>query len=186
MSEETKKITDFEEIEIEKEYREMIEKAENSKKLSKEEVENLLKQAKQSIEFLKLIDNIKIPDEKHVVYTDGETQLIYENGEFFLTSAVDSTAQKQKIKRKQAIDLHIEYFIKYQLNPIIKAKKQATLKKEQSKTKTNARVRSKVSQDKDKEKLEISEKTKTRKTDKKDIQVNESNKKEGFEHELER
>lgn len=145
MDEKSKEIKDFEEIEIEKEYYEIVEKAENAKKLTKEEFDKLIKEAKESIEFLKLIDKIQIPEEKYVVYTDGDMQLVYENGEFFLVSATDSTGEKRKIKRKQAIDSYVEYFIKYQLNPIIKIRKKASLNKErqQQKTQTRARVKNK-------------------------------------------
>lgn len=141
MSEEKNVKEEFEELD--KEFVEMVQKAENSKELTKEEIEKLLKEAKGSLEFLKLIDNIKIPEDKYVVYTDGEVQLVYENGEFFLTSATDSKAEKKKLKRKQAIDSYLEYFIKYQINPIIEKRKQAMLKREKQiaeKTKVRRRT----------------------------------------------
>ena len=128
MSEEKKINEEFEELD--KEFVEMVNKAENAEQLSKEEIAKLLGQAKASTEFLKLIDNIKIPEEKYVVYTDGELQLIYENGEFFMVSTTDGSGEKKKITRKKAIDSYLEYFIKYQINPIIAKRKQAMLKRE--------------------------------------------------------
>lgn len=168
MSENSRENQDFEVVEIEKEYMEIIDKAQNQQKLSKEEADKLLKQAKESIEFLKLIDNIKLSDEIHVVYTDGDIQLLYENGEFFLVSTTDSNGEKKKIKRKQAIDLYIEYFIKYQLNPIIKIKKRASLNKEKQQIRKQTRIRDvkEIKEEKDKE-IAKKEKVKEEKSKKK-------------------
>ena len=57
-----------------------------------------------------------------VIFTDGENQLVFENGEFFLVSSTDSLKTKIKKKREDARNMYIEYFIKYQLNPILKQK----------------------------------------------------------------
>lgn len=154
MSDEKKINEEFEELD--KEFVEMVQKAQNAEKLTKEEIEKLLEEAKNSLEFLKLIDNIKIPEERYVVYTDGELQLIYEDGEFFQVSTTDSNSEKRKLKRKQAIDLYLEYFIKYQINPIIEKRKQAMIKKEkQIVEKSRSRRKTIVSKDKDKNKKEI-------------------------------
>lgn len=131
-------------IEIEKEYKEMIQKAEKEEKISKEEYNKLVKEAESSTEFLKLLEEIQIPDGKHVIFTDGDLQLVYENGEFFLVSAMDSTSEKKKITRKKAINLNLEYFIKYQINPIIEARRKAMRKKEKNK------IRSQTIKEKDK------------------------------------
>lgn len=161
MSEE-KKVNE-ELYELDKEFVEMVNKAENAKELSKEEISELLEKAKASTEFLKLIDNIKIPEEKYVVYTDGNIQLIYENGEFFMVSTTDSNGEKKKITRKKAIDSYLEYFIKYQINPIITKRKQAMLKREKQiaeKTKTRRKTSiSKEVENKEKVKAEKEEVT---------------------------
>lgn len=190
MSEEKKINEEFEELD--KEFVEMVNKAENAKKLTKEEFDKLVKEAKESLNFLKLIDNIKIPEEKYVVYTDGEIQLIYEDGEFFLVSTIDSKAEKKKIKRKQAIDLYIEYFIKYQINPIITKRKEAMLKK-QKQINEKAKVRTKSV--KVKENNEVDKKKNTVKIEKEKITTRVENEKgraktittkKAIEHELER
>ena len=129
MSEKSDVKQNYEEVEIEKEYVELINNAENAKQMTKEEFDKLVKETKESIEFLKLIDTIKLPEEKYVVYTDGEEQLIYENGEFFFSSTTDGTSKKKKIIRKDAINSYIEYFIKYQINPIIKIKEELERKR---------------------------------------------------------
>lgn len=158
MNDEKKVNEEFEELD--KEFVEMVNRAENGEQLTKDEISKLLEQAKQSIEFLKLIDNIKIPEDRYIVYTDGELQLLYENGEFFLVSTTDSKAEKKKIKRKQAIDSYLEYFIKYQINPIIEKRKQALLKREMKMVeKTKVRKRT-VKSNKD---IELAEKEKIEK-----------------------
>ena len=60
-------------------------------------VSDLILDDSELLDFMKLLDSIKIPDEKHVVLTDGDVQLVYENGEFFLISTVDSTAAKSPL-----------------------------------------------------------------------------------------
>ena len=92
-------IKDEKNIKIDENLREIINKIKKEKKLSKEEILKLESDAKQSVEFLSLIDNIKLPIDKYVVFTDGEEQLIYEDGEFFVTSSTDSTKLKKKKKR---------------------------------------------------------------------------------------
>ena len=179
MSEEKDIKEEFEQLD--KEFVEMVNKAENAKELTKEEIEKLLKEAKGNLEFLKLIDNIKIPEERYVVYTDGDLQLLYENGEFFLVSTTDSKAEKKKIKRKQAIDSYLEYFIKYQINPIIEKRKHAMLKREinmaektrtrRKNVKTNQNIEfDKEEKSKELEKEETFEKKKDEKVLEKDIE----------------
>lgn len=127
---------------IPKEFAEMIEKADSKGKLTKDEYDKLYAIAKESTEFMKLLDDIKIPEDRYVVFTDGDVQLFYEEGEFFLTSAVDSNAQKKKIKRKEAMDLNLEFFIKYQINPILEIKKNVEL---QNRKKVRAKSKSQLS-----------------------------------------
>lgn len=82
------------------------------------------KRIENSLNFDEVIENIDISDNSNrVIFTDGNEQLIYENGEFFLVSSTDSTSTKKKKKRNEARNMYIEYFIKYQLNPIIEQRK---------------------------------------------------------------
>lgn len=70
--------------------------AKNKKELTKEEIKKLTEEARESIDFLKKIDEIELPKDKYVIFTDGEEQLFYENGEFYIISATDSTKTKKK------------------------------------------------------------------------------------------
>lgn len=78
----------------------------------------------ESLDFDSAIESIDISDNNNrVIFTDGEEQLIVENGEFFLVSSTDSLKTKQKKTREEARNMYIEYFIRYQLNPIINQRK---------------------------------------------------------------
>lgn len=98
--------------------KEILDKVSKAKELTKEEIEILQKQAKESTEFMELIEKIQLPKDNYVIFTDGEEQLVYENGEFFIVSTTDSTKAKKKKKRLEAKDMYIEYFIRYTLNKI--------------------------------------------------------------------
>lgn len=128
--------------------KEILDKVAKEKELSTLEVERIKEQVKESTEFMKLIEKIEIPKENYVIFTDNDKQLIYENGEFFLVSTVDSTKEKKKKKRLEAKDMYIEYFIKYTLNKI-SLNKSRDIEKEKSK-----------SIEKNIEKIEVSEETK--------------------------
>ena len=97
------------ENEVEKNSLEEIfkkEVAKNKKELTKEEIKKLTEEARESIDFLKKIDEIELPKDKYVIFTDGEEQLFYENGEFYIISATDSTKTKKKKTKKEATDLY--------------------------------------------------------------------------------
>lgn len=92
---------------------------ENNKQISPEEVENAIK----STDFLNKMEEIDISNDSYrVIFTDGQTQLLYDDGEFFEISTTDSNLPKKKIGKKEARDRYIEYFIKYVLNPMISKK----------------------------------------------------------------
>ena len=101
---------------------EIMNKLKKQKGITKEELKVFEKEAKTSLNFLELIDKIELPKEKYVVFTDGEEQLVYENGEFYVVSTIDSTKLKKKKKRTEATNMYIEYFINYTLNRINKQK----------------------------------------------------------------
>lgn len=108
--------------ELDSNLKEIIIKADKQEKLSKEEIEALKKEALESVNFVDKIDEIDLKFDKYVVFTDGNDQLIYENGEFFVVSTTDSKKKKEKKKKEEAKNMYLEYFIRYVLNPIIKQK----------------------------------------------------------------
>ena len=105
----------------------------NKKELSKEEIKKLTEEARESIDFLKKIDEIELPKDKYVIFTDGDEQLFYENGEFYVISSTDSTKVRKKKTKKEATDMYLNFFIKYQLNPILDLRKQQENKAKQTK-----------------------------------------------------
>lgn len=102
---------------IDQNLKEIISKASKNRELTKDEIKALEKEAS-SLNFLSKIAEIEIPKDKYVVFTDGNEQLIYDNGEFFLEDTLDSTKLKTKKKRAEAREMYIEYFIKYTLNKL--------------------------------------------------------------------
>lgn len=102
------------------------------------------KRIEESLNFDKTIENIDISDNgNRVIFTDGEEQLIVEDGEFFLVSSTDSLKTKKKKKREEARNMYIEYFIRYQLNPIINQRKLNEMTKTISQELPNKNTKSK-------------------------------------------
>ncbi|MEG1990338.1 MAG: hypothetical protein RR136_05075 [Clostridia bacterium] len=137
----------------------------NKNKISKEQITNVMKEANENLEFLKALDDINLscPDNR-TIYVDGNEELIYDNGEFFLCDTIEPKKSRKKLKRKEAVERYIEYFIRFQLNPIIEQKKINNLTKTvviENKQKVNEKVKSdniKESKTKIKEDLSIKEK----------------------------
>lgn len=112
------------------------------KKLSKEEIQKLSKEVNENLNFLQKIDEVELPSDNYVIFTDGDEQLYYENGEFYVISTTDGKKARKKKSKKEATDMYLNYFIKYQLNPIldvINADKDRTkdIVKEKAKTRAN-------------------------------------------------
>ena len=106
-------------VEIDYNVKEIIDNLDKSKILTPEDK----KRIEESLDFDSAVENIDISNnDNRVIFTDGENQLVFENGEFFLVSSTDSLKTKRKKKREDARNMYIEYFIKYQLNPILKQK----------------------------------------------------------------
>lgn len=106
-------------VEIDYNVKEIIDNLDKSVVLTPEDK----KRIEQSLDFDSAVENIDISNnDNRVIFTDGENQLVFENGEFFLVSSTDSLKNKIKKKREDARNMYIEYFIKYQLNPILKQK----------------------------------------------------------------
>ena len=144
--------------------------AKNKKELTKEEIKKLTEEARESIDFLKKIDEIELPKDKYVIFTDGEEQLFYENGEFYIISATDSTKTKKKKTKKEATDLYLNFFIKYQLNPILdlRNRKERNIEQKQKENKQKiAMAKKTLGIDK---KKEIQSKAKEEKSQQKDSQ----------------
>lgn len=110
-------------------------------KLSAKQKKALMEEAKTTLDFLDKIDEVELPKDNYVVFTDGKEQLLYENGEFYVISTTDSTRIKKKKTKKEATDMYLDFFIKYQLNPILDSKKGVTKDKTVQKEKTKKEVK---------------------------------------------
>ena len=117
----------------------------NEQSFSSEEIDKLMSETNKNFEFTKVINDIKLasPDNR-VIFNDGNEQLLYDNGEFFICETTDSRKPKKKIKRKEATEIYIEYFIRYQLNPIIEQKNMDSLSKTITKTEFIKEIKEKV------------------------------------------
>ena len=120
---------------LEESFRKEVLKSLDKEKLTKDEIKKLTEEAKESIDFLQKIDEIELPKDKYVIFTDGEEQLYYENGEFYVISTTDGRKMKKKKTKKEATDMYLDYFIKYQLNPILDQKNILKEKREKLKEK---------------------------------------------------
>ena len=106
-------------VEIDYNVKEIIDNLDKAKKITPEKK----KRIQDSLDFEGAIDKIDIAgNDNRVVFTDGNEQLVYEDGEFFIVSSTDSLKTKSKKTREEARNMYIEYFIKYYLNPILKQK----------------------------------------------------------------
>lgn len=106
-------------VKIDYNVKEIIDNLNKSLKLTQEDK----KRIENSLDFNSAIEAIDVSGNgNRVIFTDGEEQLIYEDGEFFIVSSTEGFATRKKKKREEARNMYIEYFIKYQLNPIIKEK----------------------------------------------------------------
>ena len=111
---------DKKKVDIDYNVKEIIDNLDKSVVLTVEDK----KRIEESLNFDSAIESIEISDNNNrVIFTDGEEQLIVEDGEFFLVSSTDSLKAKKKKKREEARNMYIEYFIRYQLNPIINKRK---------------------------------------------------------------
>lgn len=110
-------------------------------KLSEKEKKELMEEANISLKFLDKINEVELPKDNYVIFTDGKEQLVYENGEFYIVSSTNSLKQKKKKTKKEATDMYLDYFIKYQLNPILDQRKaKEKVRAEQTKTKADKTI----------------------------------------------
>lgn len=107
---------------LEEEFKKEVLKTIDSKEEQKL-MEEWIEEGKVSIDFMEKIEDVEIPDNSnYVIFTDGEEQLVYENGEFYVVSTTSSLRKKVKKTKKEATDMYLDYFIKYQLNPLLDAR----------------------------------------------------------------
>ncbi len=107
---------------LEEEFKKEVLKTIDSKEEQKL-MEEWIEEGKVTIDFMEKINDVEIPDStNYVIFTDGEEQLVYENGEFYVVSTTSSLRKKVKKTKKEATDMYLDYFIKYQLNPLLDAR----------------------------------------------------------------
>lgn len=125
----------IEEENLDEVMKQVVKQIKKGNTFSKEELDKLMAEANESVEFTKALQDINLasPDNR-VIFIDGNEQLVYDHGEFFICDTIDSKKLKKKIKRKEATEKYIEYFIRYQLNPIIEQKQIQNLTKTIKKT----------------------------------------------------
>jgi len=117
----------------------------NNKESSSQEIDKLMAEANENVDFVKVINDIKLASPNNrIIYVDGNEQMLYDDGEFFMCETTDSTKPKKKIKRKEATEKYVEYFIRYQLNPIIDQKNMFNISKTITKTEVTKEVENKV------------------------------------------
>ncbi len=126
-------------------------------KLSAKQKEALKEEASVTVDFLNKIDEIELPKDNYIVFTDGKEQLLYENGDFYVVSTTDSLKKKKKKTKKEATDMYLDFFIKYQLNPILDSKNMSKDKSEQSKEKIELAEKEVQREPEVKQKIERSE-----------------------------
>lgn len=126
-------------------------------KLSAKQKEALKEEASVTVDFLNKIDEIQLPKDNYIVFTDGKEQLLYENGDFYVVSTTDSLKKKKKKTKKEATDMYLDFFIKYQLNPILDSKNMSKEKSEPSKEKIELAEKEVQREPEVKQKIERSE-----------------------------
>lgn len=126
-------------------------------KLSAKQKEALKEEASVTVDFLNKINEIELPKDNYIVFTDGKEQLLYENGEFYVVSTTDSLKKKKKKTKKEATDMYLDFFIKYQLNPILDSKNMSKEKSEPSKEKIELAEKEVQREPEVKQKIERSE-----------------------------
>lgn len=106
------------------------------KDLTEKQIRDLKREAEGSIDFIKAIENVKIPTENYVVFTDGDEQVLYENGEFFIISTTDTPLRRKKISKKEATERYLQFFITYELNRLIARGNEPKKEKEKNEQET--------------------------------------------------
>lgn len=147
---------DLDENKIDSEIAEVMKRAikECKKKYKSGKVDKAVLKAEMNehLDFLKKLNDIDTIAESHrIIYTDGNEQLLYTDGEFYIIDTI-SNERRKKLSKKQARDAYIEYFITYQINPLIEKKNLQKIKenitkiseKDVTKTPINHKAKSQV------------------------------------------
>lgn len=111
--------------------------------LNSKQIKELEKEAQGSTDFMKAIEKIDIPSENYVVFTDGDEQLLYENGEFYVISTKDTPLRRKKKTKKEAKEMYLNYFINYQLNGLLGESKNKQEKATPKKTRPTKQIQNK-------------------------------------------
>lgn len=111
--------------------------------LNSKQIKELEKEAQGSTDFMKAIEKIDIPSENYVIFTDGDEQLLYENGEFYVISTKDTPLRRKKKTKKEAKEMYLNYFINYQLNGLLGESKNKQEKATPKKTKATKQIQNK-------------------------------------------
>jgi|GEM_PF-2428445 len=123
----------------------IVKNIKKEKESSSEEIDKLMSEANENLEFAKVINDIKLAaPNNRIIFIDGNEQMQYDDGEFFMCETTDSTRPKKKIKRKEATEKYVEYFIRFQLNPIIEQKNMYNMSKTIKKIEPTKEVQEKV------------------------------------------
>lgn len=158
------------------------------KKFTKQEIENIKKEKENnSLNFLKLIDEIDITADKYkVILTLGENELIYDDGEFYISETLNEN-KRRKIARKYAQQMYVDYMMRYHINSDIQRAIQEKAKERNEIVKTKKKTS--ISKGKDKEKKIIEPKGMAKKIieekEKNFVEGQEGKGKKSIEEELE-
>ena len=94
------------------------------KNLSKEQIEQLKKNIDKEFNLELAVEEVSIKfPKKRVIFIDGNDELVYDDGEFYIEDTVDSKKDKKKLSKQKAMERYIEFFVRYTLNPLIEEKK---------------------------------------------------------------
>ena len=94
---------------LEEEFKKEVLKTIDSKEEQKL-MQEWIEEGKVTIDFMEKINDVEIPDStNYVIFTDGEEQLVYENGEFYVVSTTSSLRKKVKKTKKEATDMYLDY-----------------------------------------------------------------------------
>ena len=150
------------------EIRKVVERQlKKEKQLSADELNKLMADAMENVDFLKVLDEINVTSNgKRVIFVDGKACLVYDSGVFYIEDSMDTKKGKKKLTKNQATELYVEYFFRYILNPALEQKKlheqvrsvATRINKEKEKAikepkvkSEPVRTRSEIEKDKDKE-----------------------------------
>lgn len=162
-------------VKIDSEVKEIIKKAIKSNKIKKEKIDEkfVKNEILEHVDFLKKLNEIDMISENHrIIFTDKNEQLLYTDGEFYIIDTL-TNEKKKKLKKREAHDAYVEYFITYTLNPLIEKKNVEKLKNNIAKSDNKNKQKNEKSKTEVKKKIQ---KFMERKNSQKVVEVNEVDK----------